>query len=95
MTKVVLQTPIKTGTLNITEVDLRRPVTGELRGVRLFNLLQMDVTAISTILPRITTPALLPDDVAGLDPADFMALATEVVGFFMTPAARAEAMASL
>ena len=92
MSKTVLQIPITHGNVTITEVEVRKPTAGELRGMKLFLLLQMDVAALIMLLPRITAPALSADDVAGLDPADFMSMANEVVSFFMTPAARAEAM---
>lgn len=93
--KVRLIQPIKRGEEEITDVALHKPAVGALRGLKLTNVLQMDVNALSVLLPRITQPSLLPDEVAGLDPADFMSLAGTVVGFFMTPEAKAEAEADL
>ncbi|SMH35807.1 phage tail assembly protein [Maritimibacter sp. HL-12] len=92
---VRLLQPIKRGDEEIREVAIRIPSVGALRGLKLTNVLQMDVNALSVLLPRISQPALLPDEVAGLDPADFMTLAARVVGFFMTPEAKAEAEAEL
>lgn len=66
----------------ITSIDLRRPATGELRGLKLADLLQMDVNQVSTLLPRITEPALTEAEIATLDPADLASMALEVVGFF-------------
>ena len=66
-------------------------MSGELRGLKLTDVLQMDVTAMITLLPRITSPAILPDEAASLDPVDLMALSAKVVGFFMSPQER-EAM---
>jgi len=76
---------------DITEVTVMEPSSGALRGIKLTQLLQMDVTTISVLLPRITQPALLPDEVAALKPADLMKLANEVIVFFIDPAELAAA----
>ena len=81
---VTLDTPIKRGNGFITEVTLRKPNAGELRGVSLAELLQMKVDALHTVLPRITTPILHKQDMATLDPADLVSMATVVVGFLLT-----------
>lgn len=83
-----LDTPIKRGEQEISQVQLRKPGAGELRGVSLADLLQMDVGALITVLPRITTPTLTPADVSGMDPADLVQLAGGVVGFLLPKAAR-------
>ncbi|WP_417262633.1 phage tail assembly protein [Celeribacter sp.] len=85
MTAKPLLTPISRGDEKITSVSLRKPKTGDLRGLKMINLMQMDVATMATLLPRITDPSLLPNEVDDLDPADFFALTTEVLGFFMTP----------
>jgi Phage tail assembly chaperone proteins, E, or 41 or 14 len=69
----------------VTSLSLRKPDVGALRGLKLTDVLQMDVNAMIKLLPRITEPALMPDEIIALDPADFMSLAGQVVGFFMTP----------
>ena len=81
---VTLDTPIKRGNGEITEVTLRKPNSGELRGVSLAELLQMKVDALQTVLPRITTPILHKQDMATLDPADLVNMGTVVVGFLLT-----------
>lgn len=81
-----LVTPIKRGETKIAEVSLRMPDTGALRGLKLTNVLQMDVNTMQVLLPRISEPALLPDEVASLNPADLLLLSGEVVSFFMNPA---------
>jgi hypothetical protein len=84
-TTVTLTAPVdRKGGPAITSVSLRRPDVGALRGLKLTDVLQMDVNAMLRLLPRVSTPALLPDEVATLDPADFLTLAGTVVGFFMT-----------
>ncbi len=81
---VALDTPIKRGNGFITEVTLRKPNAGELRGVSLAELLQMKVDALQTVLPRITNPILHKQDMATLDPADLVNMGTVVVGFLLT-----------
>ena len=81
---VTLDTPIKRGNSEITEVTLRKPSAGELRGVSLAELLQMKVDALQTVLPRITSPILHKQDMATLDPADLVNMGTVVVGFLLT-----------
>jgi hypothetical protein len=88
---VALDKPIQRGEQTITHVALRRPLAGELRGINLAALIrEMDYGALEALLPRVSTPTLTRADVAGLDPADLAALATEVILFFVSKAAMAE-----
>lgn len=87
---ITLETPLDRGGQKITEVTLRKPRSGELRGVSLTDLLQMDVTALQTVLPRITEPVLHKPDVINLDPADLVQLGTKVTSFLLPKAALAD-----
>jgi len=89
-TTITLDTPIPRGDTTIASVELRRPKSGELRGVQLVNLLHMDVAALEIILPRLTSPALTRQDVAALDPADLTQFGMEVAGFLLTKATRTD-----
>lgn len=81
--KITLEFPIaRQGGEPITQVEVLKPSTGQLRGVKLIDMMQMDVSAILTILPRVTTPPLDPADLAQLDPADLMQLGAGLVSFF-------------
>lgn len=84
MNKVTLDTPIQRGETTITEINVRKPQSGELRGLNLTDILQMDVNALTKLLPRITIPALTEADVSALEPADLMQLGHEV-GSFLVP----------
>ncbi len=84
MKSVTLTTPIQRGETTIKTVSLRKPDVGALRGLKMTDLLQMDVNAMLLVLPRITDPALLPTEVNALDPADFLNLSGNLVSFFMT-----------
>lgn len=79
--EITLDTPIKRGEQTIEKLTLRKPTAGELRGVKLFDLMQMDVTALIAVLPRITEPALTQPDAQNMDPADLMQCGIEVAGF--------------
>lgn len=81
---ITLDTPIQRGDTTITDVQLRKPQSGELRGLNLADVLQMDVNALTKLLPRITTPSLTEAEVCNLDPADLLQLGSKVTGFLMT-----------
>lgn len=85
---VTLDAPLQRGSQTITHVTVRRPMSGELRGVQLVNLLQMDVASLHLVLPRITVPALTKVEVEQLDPADLVQLGTEVAGFLLPKTAQ-------
>lgn len=79
---VTLTTAIKVDGKDVTGVDLRKPSTGELRGLKLTDVMQMDTDAMLKLLPRITVPPLSGAQVADLDPADFLAMCGKTVLFF-------------
>lgn len=82
---ITLDVPIKQGDTEITTVNLRRPTAGELRGLSIADLLQMDVAANIKLLPRISE--LAEHQVTALDPADLTQLASAVAGFFLPKSA--------
>ncbi|HEY5804868.1 MAG TPA: phage tail assembly protein [Lysobacter sp.] len=88
---VTLEEPIQRGDQKITTVTVRKPAAGELRGVSLAELLQLDVASLITVLPRITSPILTQADVAKLEPADLLQLGGKVAGFLLTKAAKESA----
>ena len=74
----------------IDRITLRKPRSGELRGVSLSDLVSLDVIALSKVLPRISTPTLTEADVAGLDPADLVQIGGLFAGFLMPRAVKAK-----
>jgi len=88
---VELDTPIVRGEHVITSVSLRKPMAGELRGVSLIELMQMDVLALRKVLPRITTPSLTDIEIGRMDPADLVQCGVAVSGFLLQKSAKAEA----
>ncbi|MEA1606144.1 phage tail assembly protein [Pseudomonas spirodelae] len=91
---VVLDEPIKRGDTTITQLELRKPMSGELRGVSLSDLLNLDVNALRKVLPRITTPTLTDIEVGRMDPADLLDAGAKVAGFLLKKSAKAEAFLS-
>lgn len=87
---VTLDQPITRGNQKITHVTIRRPRAGELRGVQLVNLLQMDVVALQNVLPRVTIPTLHEHELRNMDPADLVQLGSEVAGFLLPKGAQSQ-----
>lgn len=83
---VALSCPIHHGEQVIEKVTLRKPKASELRGLSLQDILTTDISAIMQIIPRISDPVLLPDDVDNLDAADLAEIGGVIRGFFMTAA---------
>ena len=80
---IQLDTPIMRGKTEITEIVLRKPQSGALRGTRLQAIMDMDVNAMMTVIPRISRPALTAQEIAEMDPADLTAMSVEVVTFLL------------
>ena len=87
--EITLETPITRGETSIDRLRLRKPTAGEMRGLKLQDILQSDVNAIIALLPRISDPRLIPEEAERLDPVDLAALAGTVQGFFMSKADQA------
>ena len=80
---IQLDTPIKRGKTEITEIVLRKPQSGALRGTRLQAIMDMDVNAMMTVIPRISSPALTAQEIAEMYPADLTAMSVEVFTFLL------------
>lgn len=87
---VELDTPIKRGETEVTELTLRKPSAGELRGVSLAEVLQMQTDALITLIPRISSPSLAAAEVRQMDPADLVQCGGEIAGFLLPKRAKGE-----
>lgn len=85
---IPLAEPIRRGTKEIGELQLRKPKSGELRGLSLQDVLTTDITTIMKLIPRISEPKLTPEETDELDPADLAEIGGAIRGFFMTKAER-------
>lgn len=81
--EIELDTPLTRGKSTVTEITVRKPLSGALRGVSLVDLLNMDTRSLQKVLPRITEPALTEADCRDLDPADLLQLGTAVSNFLL------------
>ncbi len=87
---IVLDEPIIRGTQKITELRLRKPKAGELRGVSLSDLLNLDVTAIIKVLPRISLPSVTEAEARAMDPADLVEVGGRLGGFLLKKSMKAD-----
>lgn len=84
VTEVIeLETPIKREGGNIEKLTLRKPVSGELRGLSLADLINMEVDSITKVLPRISNPTLTEQDVREMDPADLSDCGRQIADFLL------------
>ncbi|AUF99792.1 phage tail assembly protein [Pseudomonas sp. 09C 129] len=93
-TIVILDTPLKRGDSTVDSITLRKPMSGELRGVTLVDLVQMDVLALRKVLPRISIPSLTDHEIGTMDPADLMACGIAVSGFLLQKSAKEAVLAA-
>ncbi|MGP5562771.1 phage tail assembly protein [Vreelandella alkaliphila] len=87
---ITLDTPLTRGDTEITELRLRKPTSGELRGVSLADVLQMQTDALITLIPRLSTPSLTAAEVRQMDSADLVQCGGEIAGFLLTKRAKGE-----
>ncbi len=87
---VTLDQPIKRGNTEIASITLRKPSSGELRGVLLIDLLNMDVSSLIKVIPRISSPGITAPEAAGMDPADLLAVGSKIASFLLQKSAKAE-----
>lgn len=80
---ITLDTPIIRGDQKINKLFLRKPMAGELRGLNLTDLIQMDVVALHKVLPRISDPTLTEAEVGAMDPADLLSCGSKVASFLL------------
>ncbi|MCD2163818.1 phage tail assembly protein [Comamonas koreensis] len=83
---ITLQQSITRGAQVITKVYVRKPKSGELRGIDLGAMLNANADAIMQVLPRVTEPFLVKHEVENLDPADLLMLGMALVSFFVPKA---------
>lgn len=79
---ITLNVPLKTSDKPITSFSMRKPSAGELRGVKLFDMMQGDTAAYIEVLPRVTTPALTKAQASSLDLSDILQVMEKVGDWF-------------
>lgn len=91
---IVLEQPIKRGESSITEITLRKPAAGELRGLKLADLINGDVNSTIRLVPRISQPTITEQEAAALDVADLLGCADAIAGFLQKTGSTAESPAA-
>lgn len=83
---VTLTRPITRDGSEITEITITDAIkqAGTLRGLRLVNVMNMDVDSISTLLTRCTSPRLREAEISAMSTNDFVAIC-EVLTPFLAP----------
>lgn len=81
--QIELEAPIKRGNQTVKTITLRKPKAGELRGLKLADLVQMDVDACTQVLPRISDPVLDTREIADMTPADLLQISAGIAGFLL------------
>ncbi|AXO13763.1 phage tail assembly protein [Thalassospira indica] len=68
----------------LDKTTIRRPLGGDLRGVKLIQLSELDANVLFGLLPRITSPALTEAHVQMMDPRDSVAIMQGLAENFFT-----------
>lgn len=89
---VALDTPIVRGEQTIATLQLRKPRSGELRGLSLVDLGQLKVDALIKILPRISMPTVTEVEVSNMETADLLACGAEIGSFLLQKSQRTDAL---
>ena len=87
---ISLAEPIVRGDTRITELVLRKPKAGELRGLSIQELMNARATATLDLLPRIAMPPITQPEADALEPEDLAACSGAIIDFFLTPADRTQ-----
>ncbi|WP_298165384.1 phage tail assembly protein [Novosphingobium sp.] len=81
-----LQYPIQREGGAITQLTLRKPKGGELRGLNIQSLMVGDVSSVIALLPRISMPIITAHEAAQLEAEDIAEAAGTIHLFFVTSA---------
>lgn len=87
---ITLVAPIIRESGNIEKLTLRKPNAGELRGLKVPEVVNGDVNTVIALLPRIASPVISQDEAETLDLEDFGEIAGAIYGFFMNREAKAK-----
>jgi hypothetical protein len=72
-----------------SEIQIRKPAAGELRGVNISALISScDYAEVEKLAPRVTLPVLQRAHIAAMDPSDFVQLGGEIVDFLLPKAVK-------
>lgn len=81
--KITLKVGVPSGKTTITELTIRKPLTGDLRGIKLIDFIDLDINSLAKVLPRITTPTIEEHEVFEMDLIDLSDV-TKVIADFLS-----------
>ncbi|RYU50044.1 phage tail assembly protein [Aliivibrio finisterrensis] len=81
LVKITLPTPIMKDDKEVTTIELRKPCAGDLRGLNLTDVCQMDFNAAYEILPRISI--LNERDLLDIEVENLTPLMVGIANFFV------------
>ncbi|RSU73158.1 phage tail assembly protein [Sphingomonas sp. S-NIH.Pt3_0716] len=81
---------IREGGTNVDTLTLRKPNAGELRGLKVPEVVNGDVNTVIALLPRIASPVISQDEAETLNLEDFGEITGAIYGFFMNREAKAK-----
>ncbi len=79
MKKIQLKTPILVGEDEIKEITVRSPGAGELRGMSLAALAELEVDTVLRLLPRVTKPIISELEGEALSLTDMLAIGGAII----------------
>lgn len=81
--RIMLRKPIQRGDNQIKAILLREPDGRTLMDVELFDLMRMNTTQIRKLLPRISEPSLIDDEVGLMGGPDLFEVGQEISAFLL------------
>lgn len=81
--RIPLRKPVKRGDTTVSSILLREPDGVALMGIELFDLMRMNTTEIVKLLPRITEPPLITEEVKLMGGQDLFEVGQEIAGFLL------------
>lgn len=91
---VTLDTPIVRGEQTIETLQIRKPKSGELRGLSLVDLGQLKADALIKILPRVSIPSITEAEAGNLEISDLLACGAEIGSFLLQKSQRTDVLGS-
>ena len=79
------KTPLIQGAEEIKQITLREPDAGALRGLKLADLLNLDVNTLHALISRISSPHIDKVTVKQISLPDLLDLGAELLDFFEAP----------
>ena len=90
ITTVPLETPLRRGKAELAELQFRRPKAGDLRGISIAKLGQLDYDEVRTLAPRISLNGLIAQEVDEIDTADLIEMSLAFADFLQTRARKGD-----